>query len=153
MREPQAVQHLADPRVYGVAVEPVVLVLRCGHGLHQAINLIEIAGGGSGIHFILEPGQLGTGCEHSWKRREHLVFERDTEPALALLGQVAERVVGIELDEPIVGAALAGNDLQERGLAGAVVADQPNALFRPDEERDLVEHFLAAIADGDIVDV
>ena len=68
-------------------------------------------------------------------------------------GGVVGTYVRVELDESVVGAALAGDDLQQRGLAGAVVADQPDALFRPDEKGHLIEHFLAAIADGDVVDV
>ena len=57
-----------------------------------------------------------------------------------------------ELDLAVVGDELAGDDAKERGLAGAVTADEPDAGAPGDGRRSLVEELSPADREGDVAD-
>ena len=68
--------------------------------------------------------------------REVLVDGRDPE-AVASLGLAIVTVLAVELDRALVGAVDAGDHLDQRRLAGAVVADEGDHLAFADVEVDL----------------
>ena len=57
------------------------------------------------------------------------------------------------LDPAAVRRELTGQDLQERGLAGAVRPEQPDPVGRPEPERDVVEHHPVAEGQAHVLDV
>ena len=68
----------------------------------------------------------------------------------AVLGQVAGGGALDERDVAVVGAFQAGQHLQQRGFAGAVAADQADALAVADDPVEALEEGLGAemFADG-----
>ena len=79
----------------------------------------------------------GSDSRERWKVREM--------PALIDRSRRGIRDVGaVEGDAPRVGAIDAGDDVEERGLAGAVRADQAEDLVRRDGEIEPVERHHAA---------
>ena len=58
---------------------------------------------------------------------------------LGLLRHVADARVAAEGDGAAIGIDLAGEDAQQGGFAGAVAADQAEALAFGDAERDVLE--------------
>lgn len=58
---------------------------------------------------------------------------------LGLLRHVDGRELALTRDEAVIGRGEARDDLQERRLAGAVAADQPDALARFQREIGVVE--------------
>ena len=73
-----------------------------------------------------------------------LVPERAARLPLRLLLEIAEMDRRVETDRAAVGVVLAGQDAQQRRLAAAVGADQPDPLARADLERHPVQHRLGA---------
>ena len=74
------------------------------------------------------------------ERGPHLLEQRPVALEAGLLAQVAEASPLRHPGAAFVRLVLAGDDAQERRLAGAVRADEPSALALADGERDVVQH-------------
>ena len=72
-------------------------------------------------------------------------------PGLRVLGQVAE-LVGAQHD-PAGRRRLARDDLEHRGLAGAVAADEPDLVAGAQLERGTLEGDPAADLDSEVADL
>jgi hypothetical protein len=77
------------------------------------------------------------------------VVLRDEADALAQLGVVPVEVAAVVEDGAVVGGPLAGEGVEERGLAGAARADDGEQALLPHRERHVVQQRLAAAVDGD----
>jgi hypothetical protein len=66
------------------------------------------------------------------------------------LGQVAEVGAAFPLDGAGVGFLFAEDEAEERGLAGAVGADEAQAVGAGNEQRDVREEFACAVGLGDV---
>jgi hypothetical protein len=75
--------------------------------------------------------------ERSWRKLGHVLREIGS-PGAAAPGEVAR-----------VGVEVAGEDLEQRRLAGAVGADQPDPVGRADGEAGLPQEDLGAIGERD----
>ena len=62
------------------------------------------------------------------------------------------RMPGLPPHGAAVGRQLAAQDLEQRGLAGAVAADDADALARLDLQAGIVEQRKMAVRDGDVVE-
>src|SRR5262249_35113928 len=83
--------------------------------------------------------------EHARRRKDlrHLEGARDAEPR-DLAGRTPSDVAVLEPDRSLVGAQMAGDHVDERGLAGSIGADDPDRLLRRDVEADIARrHHLA----------
>ena len=72
---------------------------------------------------------------------------------LVFLGEVAELDIRPELDDAVRRLLRAGQAAQQRGLAGAVAADDHNVIAPAGVERHLREHLVAAVADAELGDL
>ena len=70
----------------------------------------------------------------------------------AFLRQVAEIRAAFPLDGAVVGRFLAEDQVEERGFARAIGADEAEAVGARDEERHLGEEFAGAVGLGDVGD-
>ena len=146
--QPQAGQHGVDPVIQVVAataLEPLGDVAILGQGsvergaldlgqprFEQAQSVLQAPQPANGIADQILDGQPG-----------HVRL---------LLGQVADLDAARYGHSAGVGVKLAGDDPEQRRLAGAVRADEPDALAGPDLERDGVEHDHRPVRLGDLVD-
>ena len=69
------------------------------------------------------------------------------------LVEVADLEIGARLHRPGVGRDLPHQDAQQRALADAVVADEPDAVTAHDAERQVPDQRLAAVAVGDVAEL
>ncbi len=90
------------------------------------------------LHFA-EVGQRGVdglADRASWRQPESLA-------------EMADAMVGGDRDRAVVRRRQAGDQPQQGGLAGTVLADEPDALTWPDGQRDMIEDDPAWIGLGD----
>src|SRR5204862_7337518 len=92
-------------------------------------------GAGRADHDVLQDGQAG-------EQPDALERARDAEPG-QLLGPGAQRAAGPADGAPL-GPDEAADDVEERGLAGTVGADDPDDPAGSDGERPVVEGHQAA---------
>ena len=104
----------------------VVVVLRLGHLLRGLLQL------------VLE-------VHHRGQPRLDDVDHRLVGREIGLLPEQADPDAGPDEQVAVIGLIAAGQDPHQRGLAGAVGADQPDPLARADLERQVHEDRIAAI--------
>jgi hypothetical protein len=89
---------------------------------------------------------------HARERLRDLEAPHDAEPRPLVRRELGD-VAALEQDPAAVRRQGARHAIDERGLAGAVGADETQPIARPDLNRDAVERQEAAEALGDAVDV
>ena len=102
-----------------------------------------------------EAGEVpaGLACRHRDLGEERVEDRLAGERVRADLGEVAELHVGAEGEPPVAGLQLAGDDPQERRLAGAVRADDPDPLAAAGLEADDAGDVGAAgVPDDEVLD-
>ena len=140
----QSVEHRADLRVQRIAVVHVELA---GDAL-VAIGHLRVFGGGMVelahlvrelFHLLLQRAQVA-------EDRHAFVEDGAAGELQAILRQIAEsRVLGGG-DAAVIERLKAAQNLQQRGFAGAVGADQADAIMRSDQPVEIVEQELGAEA-------
>ena len=162
LREQQAGECHAHPPAAGEAVERTVLRFLVEAEAEQ--DLRRPAGGGVGVDgdqalidvaepvgilrglaFDQQRGAFGVGGEHG--------LERGGEAGGRFLRDIAEPGTARHLDGSAVGFEQVGEDTDQRGLAGAVAADQPDAALGRQLGGGAVDDRAAAEAHGDAGDV
>jgi hypothetical protein len=122
------------PRPVLVAAVPIEL------GLQPAVSLQEIRRVVLG-ELCFEGFQFSFALDQGLERREHLLLHRTLGPQVeALLGHPDLRPAH-ELDGTAVRLRVAREDVEQRGLAGTVAADQPDLLASLHRERGPGEDF------------
>ncbi len=123
-------------------LQPAVLL----HELGQLIvvgRVLEL--GLDVVHAALDATHLASPGQHFCQRR--------SAPALCnLLAQVADDGVPAARDRPGVGLLVARDELEQCRLAGPVGADDGNAAACADQEADVAEEMLRAVALGHAAD-
>ena len=141
-RQAEAIEHHLDALLHPPAVPFVELVLQPaealegrGRGVVRDVVRRVVIGGD---HLAQRAEALGDDVEHRLRGRErHVLLEaRDDHPGLAPDG------AGIRRDG-------AGDDLEQRRLAGAVAADDRDPLPGVDLEGDAIEERQVTEGDGD----
>ena len=121
-RQLQALERLGDTLLPGPAAQR----------LDAALQRIQILAGRMRLVALAQRLGLGHADAH---RLEHRRARRE----LRLLRDVMAPQALLELQQPVVRALQPGEDLQQRGLAGAIAADQAEALARLERHRRVVE--------------
>lgn len=100
---------------------------------------------------LLGPAQLGLQCAQIRESQVYGVLDGGGRGQGDGLRQIADAVGGEHGQLAAVRAFLTRDEPQERGLAGAVVADETGLLARLEGEGDLVEDGTAGVALGDVL--
>ena len=133
-------QHLFDVDVHVVAVG----------GVHDALQLFMLSQQsgvvGLGGHFALEDLHLCHGVQHRGKGGAHLAVNIQRCIELCVLCQIAQRHTVGHAELALVVLIFAGEDLQQSGLARAVLAHDADAVFPLDTGGDIVQDDLFAKA-------
>ena len=135
---------------------PVAAIARLEVGqqevqVREPLRQLELGLGGGGGELGLDGLQVGEEPVAVPDEGLHRLDQRAGRQLQDVLRQVADARAAGAGQLALVGLALAGEDAQERRLAGAVGADEPDALARLDGEADLVEDELAAEGEGELV--
>ena len=156
--EAQAEEHLLDLRADRPALAVLEVVLQLAHLVDQVEDLGGVALAGGDERVDLAGDLLGPRVhrEQVVEGGGGLVGERLAGVRDAVLRQVAGGVRARADDLAGVGVDEAEDDLQQRGLARAVGADDRDALVVADAQREVAEEVLPAVlllevADGDQV--
>ena len=121
LAEAEAVEHFAGAGVEAVAVEFLELALHLAVAGDDLVHLVGAVGVG---HRGLEFGELahqragGTGALHDFGDGAAALHVAD------VLAEVADGDAAIDGDLALVGLLLAGDQAEQRGLAGAVGSDE-----------------------------
>ena len=99
---------------------------------------------GRGLRLRHQRRALGIGGEHDLDQRLRAAWR--------LLRDAADAPAPGQADIAALGAEIAGDDLEQRGLAGAVAADEADARAVRDGGAGMVEQQAFAEAVGDVVD-
>ncbi|MDH6456241.1 hypothetical protein M2155_008740 [Streptomyces sp. SAI-119] len=127
------------------------------HGLPGALLQTEFADdlvdafAALGLRGVLREAQfggVGQGAADGQLGVQDVVL-RDQADALAQFGVVAVEVAAVVEDGAVVGGALAGEGIEEGGLAGAARAHDGEQALLPHREGHVVQQRLAAVVDGD----
>ena len=130
--EAQAVQDAAHLGLDGVAAEVLVGVTGASRGG-------ELLVGGIVAELGLELAQALLRLQHLDLGRHDLVEHGEISHLDRFLLQVADTGALGEQDAPLVGVLLAGDDVEQRGLAGAVGADERQPVVLLEAERHVRE--------------
>ncbi len=109
------------------------------------VDVGDAAGIVRGLGLRQQPRALRVGGEHD--------LEQALGPARRLLRHPADAGRARQVDAAVVGLQLARDQAQQRGLAGAVAADESDLVPGGDAGRGLVEEDTPLDAVGEIVDV
>jgi hypothetical protein len=126
----------------------------------EAVGEVAVLGEGGFERMILGVGQHGLelseaalqALEAADRLQDELVDGERGGGWGLLLGQVADLDAGREGDLAAIGGGLAGDDPEEGALAGAVGADETDAVAGAEGEGDGVEDGQGAIRSGDVLD-
>ena len=142
LRDPQVVQRLLQPTLHGVAAP------RLERGLHPGIAFQQFLVPGT-LCGRLECGrqalQLFAQLLQLAERGAQEVQHREADGARRLLGQVADGQVPAVGQPPVEVVVQAPDGPQQRGLAAAVGADQPDAVALANHEVQVREDQIVAI--------
>ena len=143
-REAEAARDPLQARAPGVAAGP--LEGRLGGPVVAQRGLVAVALG----HSPLDPAQIGLELGRGGGALAHVVAQRDAPAQRRPL--VVQRHAGAAGQRH--GAALrlqlAGDDPQQRGLAGAVAPHQRHAVARPHDRGHVAQHLVAAEGEADL---
>ena len=123
LRKAHAGQHLFDVDVHVVAVGRVDDVLQ-RIVLFQQRRVIW-----SGRHLLFQNLHLGHRVQHRGKGRAHLPVNIKCRVKLCVLFQIAQRHAVGHTEFPVIVGVNAGQDLEERRLARAVLTHDADAVF------------------------
>ena len=131
-----AAEHLLDVHVHVVAVGGV------DHRLQRPVLFQQGGVGGAGGHLPLQHLHLLHGVQHRGKGGAHLPVDVQGDVQFGVLRQIPHRdPVGQAELARIVGV-FTGQDLEQGGLAGAVLAHDADAVLPLDAGRHIFQHHL-----------
>ncbi len=139
--EAQAREDLLDPVVdrIGVLVLDLLVERVVAERGPLAVGLIVRLG-----HLLGGLFQLVLELDQRRQARLDDVDHRLARREVGLLPQQADADARPAVEIAVIGPVVAGQELHQRRLAGAVGSDQPDALARPDLERQVLKHRIAA---------
>ena len=140
--EAEAVQDLARLGLERVAAEMVVFLL---HLAEAGQDAVEVGGLGRVGHRVIEGLELVVQVADAAAAGNGLVEHRAPGHLLDVLAEVANRQPLRHRHVALVGGLLADNHPEQRGLAGAVGADQADLLTGIELEAGVDEEDLAAV--------
>ena len=149
LAEAQAREHLACPALQRVAVELLEAVLHLAIAFENFLHLVGLVGVG---HLGFDRLQFGGDFGHGTSA-VHRFGNRAAARHLAdILAEVTDGHAAIDRDLAFVGLILAGDQTEQRRLAGAVGADEADLLAALERGGGLDEDDLVAILLADIVE-
>ena len=125
LAEAEAGQHLARAAVERIAVEFLEAVLHLAIARDDLVHLVGAVGIG---HRGLELLQLGRDDADRAGAVHHLGHGAAARHLADVLAEIADGDAAIDRDLALVGLLLAGDHPEQRGLAGAVRADEADLL-------------------------
>ncbi len=109
--------------------------------LGQQLRVVRLRG-----HFAFQHLHLGHGIQHRGKGGAHLAVEIQRGIQLCVLFQIAQRHAVGHAELTFVVLVLAGQNLEQGGLARAVLAHDADAVLPLDTGGHIVQHDLFAKA-------
>ena len=149
LAEAQAGEHLARPPLERIAVELLEARLHLAVALDQALHLVRAIRIPHGRFELLE---LGRHRAHRAGAVHHLRHGAATRHLAHVLAEVADGHAAIDRHLALVGMVLARDHPEQRGLAGAVGADETDFLALLERRRGLDEEELVAVLLADAVE-
>ena len=140
LRKAHAGQHLFDVHIHVVAVGGIHDVLQLVVP-GQQLRVVRLRG-----HFAFQHLHLGHGIQHRGKGGAHLAVEIQRGIQLCVLFQIAQRHAVGHAELTFVVLVLAGQNLEQGGLARAVLAHDADAVLPLDTGGHIVQHDLLAKA-------
>ncbi len=145
--EAEAGQHLAGAAVEGVAVELLEARLHVAVARDQRLHLV----GARGIRQRgLQRRELGRHGAHRPGAIHRLGDGAAAGHVADILAEIANGGAAIDGDLPLLGRLLAGDEAEERGLAGTVRPDEADLLTTLQRGRRLDEDDLVAVLLGNV---
>ena len=134
LRKAHAGQHLFDVDVHVVAVGGIHDVLQCVV-LGQQVGVVRL-----GCHLALQNLHLGHGVQHRRKGGAHFAVDVQRGVQFGVLFQVPQGHPVGHAELSLIVLVLPREDLQQGGLARAVLAHDANAVLPLDTGRHIVQH-------------
>ena len=147
LAEAEAVQHLARAAIQRVAVELLEAPLHLAVALDDRVHLVgalRVAHGG------FQLGQFGRQLADRPRAVHHLGHGAAAGHVADILAEIADGDAAIDRHLALVGLLLAGDHAEQRRLARAVGADQPDLLALVEGGRGLDEDDLLAVLLADV---
>ena len=148
LSQAQAREHRGRPGLVLIAAALLVFV---ADALVPAEDGVEVLGAGV-AHLLLKLSQLPLQVLEVGEALHSSLPERLSLREGGALRQVPGRRAAHEVDPPVLELQLTEDGPAEGGLAGAVGADEPDAVALIHGERDALENQLGAVVLGDVVD-
>ena len=151
LAEAEAGECLAGAAIQRVAIEFLEAMLHLAIARDDLVHVIGARGIG---HRGLELLQFGRDHRHRARAVHHLGHGAAAGHLADVLAEIADRHAAIDRDLTLVGQFLARDHPEQRGLAGAIGADQPDLLALEKgrggfDEQDLVADLLADVIETD----
>ena len=149
--EAEAVQHFARLRLERVAAEVLVLFLHVAEAVEDRVHLV---GARRVLHGVLQRFELVVQVADAAAAGDGLVEHGAARHLLDVLAEVADGEPLRDRDLAFVGRLFADDHAEERGLAGAVGADQADLLAGIElkggvDEDELLAVLLVDVGEGD----
>ena len=141
--EAEAVEHFAGLALERVAAEMLVLLLHLAEAGEDSIHVVARARDPPCAW--LQRFELVVQIADPAAARDRLVDHRPPRHLLDVLPEVADRQLLRHRHVAVVGRFLADDHAEERGLAGAIRADEADLLARIELKRGVDEEHLAAV--------
>ena len=138
LRKAHAGQHLFDVHVHVVAIGGVYDVLQ-SIVLCQQVGVVRL-----GSHAALQDLHLRHGVQHRGKGGAHLAVDIQRSIQLCVLLQIAQRHPMGHAELALVVLIFAGKDLEQSGLARAVLSHDADAVLPLDTGGHIVQHYFFA---------
>ena len=140
LRKAHAGQHLFDVHIHVVAVG----------GIHDVLQLVVLGQQGCVLRVCSHPAlqhlHLGHGIQHRCKGGAHFAVDIQRGIQLCVLFQIAQHHAVGHAEFPVVVLIFAGKDLEQGGLARAVLAHDANAVLPLDAGGHIMQDDLFAKA-------
>ena len=146
LAEAEAVEDFAGAGIEAVAVELLELALHlavAGDDLVHLVGAVGVGHGGFELGELAHQRTGGTGAFHDFGDGAAALHVAD------VLAEVADGDAAIDGDLALVGLLLAGDQAEQRGLAGAVGTDEADLLAALQSRRRLDEDDLLAVLFAD----
>ena len=148
--ETQPQERLLDVGVARLAAKNMVVVLRVVEPMEQLLVVGALVVGAFG-DLARQPLDFGLYAQHLLERLGRLVGQRRGIGHAHGLRQVTDGTLAVDRHGARRGLLLARDDAQQRSLARAVLAHEPDAVLGVYQKRDIVEKGPAAVADRQVV--
>ena len=149
LAEAEAGEHLAGAAFQRVAAELLEAALHLAVARHDVVHVVGARRVGHGGFELL---QLGRDRAHRAGAVHHLGHRATARHLADVLAEVADGDAAVDRDLALVGLLLAGDHAEQRGLAGAVGADQADLLAAVERGRGFDEQEMVAVLLADVVE-